>query len=148
MSNSIKKSVAFLLSGLVLLSAWGFSVDRHFCQGKLINTRFFSSAPACSVNGVKGCPVHPPASKASPTPQFHRPPCCQNAGAYLHVDVNGKSASEITSLEEITIPAVLPQVDLKIVESRNASTLVLWTRWMHPHPLLRSHRRWTSSFRC
>lgn len=148
MSEYVKKSVSILLSGLLLLSTCGFSIDQHFCQGKLINTRFFSSAPSCSGKGMKACRAHPRGSTSATGPNYRRPPCCQNTGAYVHVDVNVKSAPQVTSLAGIASPAVLAEPGRQISNPLFGSEMVVMIRWMHPPPLLRSHRHWTCTYRC
>ncbi len=148
MSLPIKRCVAFLLSGLVLISTWGYSVDQHFCQGNLISTRFFSSAPSCSGKKKEVCPVHSQISDLSTTSQVHKPPCCQNTGSYVHIDINGKSASEFSTINQVSRPTLALPVDNLVPEQMGRLALHLPSRWVHPPPVLRTDSRWTSSFRC
>lgn len=147
MSYPIKKYIAILLSGMVLVSTWGYSIDQHFCQGNLINTSYFSAASSCSGTAMNACPV-PKRFDPSDTPQFHRPPCCQNTGSYVHVDTNSKSATEVTTQTYRSTPVVLPPVDLWIRDPINTTDQSLLTWMIHLPPLLRSTCRWTSSYRC
>ena len=144
----LKKSVAILLCGVVLLSSWGYTIDQHFCQGKLVNTSFFSPAPSCSPMAKKMCEAHPPISKSPTDPSFHRPPCCQNSGYYSHLEINVKPVTQSADIFSDIQQVILPVQHDFLLLSQSVINRSPETHTADPPPLLRTSIHWTGSFRC
>lgn len=49
MKIATQKIAGFLMALVVLLSTMSFTVSMHFCQGKLVDTSFFSKAEGCGM---------------------------------------------------------------------------------------------------
>ena len=77
---------ALLLVALMLFSTVGFSLDMHFCQGKLVSSSFFGDAPNClekaGLKNTKVCANH----KTPSSPSFKKKSCCEDKLLHFQSD--------------------------------------------------------------
>jgi hypothetical protein len=72
---------ALFLAVLMLATSLGFSIDMHFCQGRLMSASVFGKAKSCvemaDPGSTQSCAMHSSARHSFPEPVFNQAPCCQ-----------------------------------------------------------------------
>ncbi|WP_235297615.1 HYC_CC_PP family protein [Portibacter marinus] len=94
------------LAILMFSTSMGFSMDVHFCQGKLKSVAFFSEAKTCHETMVQ-CPRHGMMKVSVPSKDKD---CCSNQSVemdQLDADFNLSSSLQLTEDTEIFIAAFI-----------------------------------------
>jgi hypothetical protein len=78
--NYIRQITALSLSALMLLTSIGFSIDMHYCQGKLRSYSFIGKAKSChTVDEAKiTCPFHQKIAAKPKGCELDKKDCCSN----------------------------------------------------------------------
>ena len=80
-SSYTYRLIALTMAFLMLFSSVGFSIDMHYCQGKLKSFSFFGEAKNChEMAKEKACPHHQKKieQEATKTCSIDKKDCCQN----------------------------------------------------------------------
>ena len=78
--NYIRQITAVCLSALMLLTSVGFSIDMHYCQGKLKSYSFIGKAKSCHVvdKARVPCPHHQKMAAEPKGCELSKKDCCSN----------------------------------------------------------------------
>ncbi len=115
--------VAFMLSLLMFCTSVGFTIDMHFCQGKLAAVSVFGEASCCKT----ACTSTKKACCQLPKTKHTDDNCCDNTSIDVQLDTNIPKA-EATSYSQIQLQFVasfitayfsLPITNTSIVQYQN-----------------------------
>jgi len=89
--NSITyRIIALTMVLLMFFTSVGFTVDMHYCQGKLKTFNFFGEAKSCHDigQGMKDCPFHKKMEAASKSNEstISKKDCCSNKTIHFQAD--------------------------------------------------------------
>lgn len=86
--NYIRQITALGLSAMMLLTSVGFSIDMHYCQGKLKSYSFIGKAKSCHVadKAKATCPHHQKMAAERKGCELDKKDCCSNKT--LHFQLN------------------------------------------------------------
>ncbi len=99
MKEFLHKIASISLALIVLLSSFSFTVNKHICGGKVVNTTLYVSADTCGMemNVCKNTP-----SKRKET-SIQKEPCCQDVSTTIQGQENNQHAQSL----ELNFPQVL-----------------------------------------
>ena len=82
--------IALTIAFLLFVTSVGFTVDMHYCQGKLKTFSFFGKAKSCHDigEGMKNCPFHAQMKQAnkSKSNTISKKGCCSNKTLHFQSD--------------------------------------------------------------
>ena len=82
--------IALTMAFLMFFASVGFTVDMHYCQGKLKTFSFFGKAKSCHDmgEGMKDCPFHAKMKTADKSDgnTIHKKGCCSNKTLHFQAD--------------------------------------------------------------
>jgi len=88
--SKISKSIALLLSAIVLIGAFGVSADFHICQDQVKSIGIFASADICeSMTNDKVC--ESPKEQSS----YTKKKCCSNVSIFEHGTFESNNLAEL-----------------------------------------------------
>lgn len=93
------KIISFFLALLVLFTSFSFTVNKHICGGKVVNTALFVSADTCGME-MDVCKNNP--NRKTET-GMQKKPCCQDVSKLIQGNKNNQQAQQVT----ISFPQVL-----------------------------------------
>lgn len=101
--------IAISLSGLMLLTSVGYSIDMHYCQGKLKSFSVFGKAKSChSLTKTKVyCPHHQKMMVDNKACDLDKKNCCSNKTLHFQLDQLQKVHSLDYSLSQQMTPLAL-----------------------------------------
>lgn len=89
-SNITYRFFALVMAFLMFFTSVGFSVDMHYCQGKLKTMNFFGKAKSCHDMGagMKDCPLHGKMKVANEPngSTLSKKDCCSNKTFHFQAD--------------------------------------------------------------
>ncbi|MCF6351197.1 MAG: hypothetical protein L3J23_09270 [Flavobacteriaceae bacterium] len=96
MKQFIYKIISSILAFIVLLASFSFTINKHFCGGKVANATLFISANNCGMD-MQACE-----NISKNKTIIQKEPCCQDTSELIQGNENNQQAHEF----QLNIPQV------------------------------------------
>ncbi len=115
------KIVSFFLALIVLFTSFSFTINKHICGGKVVNTALFVSADTCGMDMT----VCKNKSEKDTETTIKKEPCCQDVVKVIQGNENNQQAQQVTLdfPQVIFLQAFVSTFVLKFQETKTVSNV-------------------------
>lgn len=148
-SKQTYRFIALSLAVILFSATVGFSLDLHYCQGKVKSFSVFGSAKGCDeiAAAEMTCAHHEAVASEDDRLMFSRPPCCESARLLLQSVQECVTAQTAAPADDVRHIQVTPLPDLFAPFKPSKLQLLPKPEKYKPPPLHRNTPVYIQNFR-